>query len=153
ERGNGCDHGANHGAQQEPPYKSRVEQFIAGAVQPNPIRMPEPIPSPSTEPMGSASSTRRTTHGDGVGAMSVLVLGPCHALCGAPRPTQDVHRACGLTPRWRGLRPISVEPVAPPRRKWHVRHERPKTTKGRHMTRELVAGAKAPAFTLQRDGG
>jgi peroxiredoxin Q/BCP len=28
-----------------------------------------------------------------------------------------------------------------------------KTTKGRHMARELVAGAKAPAFTLPRDGG
>jgi peroxiredoxin Q/BCP len=28
-----------------------------------------------------------------------------------------------------------------------------KTTKGRHMARELAAGAKAPAFTLPRDGG
>jgi peroxiredoxin Q/BCP len=28
-----------------------------------------------------------------------------------------------------------------------------KTTKGRHMARELAAGAKAPAFTLARDGG
>jgi peroxiredoxin Q/BCP len=28
-----------------------------------------------------------------------------------------------------------------------------KTTKGRHMARELAAGAKAPAFTLGRDGG
>lgn len=28
-----------------------------------------------------------------------------------------------------------------------------KATKGRHMARELVAGAKAPAFTLPRDGG
>jgi peroxiredoxin Q/BCP len=31
--------------------------------------------------------------------------------------------------------------------------DRSKTTKGRHMGRELVAGAKAPAFTLRRDGG
>src|SRR6185312_11155256 len=92
-------------------------------------------------------------HSDSVGAVSVLVLGTCHALCRAPRLTQDMFRACGQTPRWRGLRHISVEPVAPPQRKWHVRHERSKTTKGRHMTRELVAGAKAPAFTLQRDGG
>jgi peroxiredoxin Q/BCP len=29
----------------------------------------------------------------------------------------------------------------------------PKATKGRHMGRELAAGAKAPAFTLPRDGG
>jgi peroxiredoxin Q/BCP len=28
-----------------------------------------------------------------------------------------------------------------------------KATKGRHMARELAAGAKAPAFTLPRDGG
>jgi thioredoxin-dependent peroxiredoxin len=28
-----------------------------------------------------------------------------------------------------------------------------KTTKGRHMARELAAGGKAPAFTLPRDGG
>src|SRR6185295_3600975 len=34
--------------------------------------------------------------------------------------------------------------------------DRSKTTKGRHMGhvgRELIAGAKAPAFTLSRDGG
>jgi peroxiredoxin Q/BCP len=31
--------------------------------------------------------------------------------------------------------------------------DRSKTTKGRHMGRELVAGAKAPAFTLRKDGG
>ncbi|HET9175765.1 MAG TPA: peroxiredoxin [Pseudolabrys sp.] len=31
--------------------------------------------------------------------------------------------------------------------------DRSKTTKGRHMGRELAAGAKAPAFTLRRDGG
>jgi peroxiredoxin Q/BCP len=31
--------------------------------------------------------------------------------------------------------------------------DRSKTTKGRHMGRELIAGAKAPAFTLKRDGG
>jgi thioredoxin-dependent peroxiredoxin len=31
--------------------------------------------------------------------------------------------------------------------------DRPKTTKGRHMGRELIAGAKAPTFTLSRDGG
>src|SRR5215470_16373881 len=50
-------------------------------------------------------------------------------------------------------RHLSVEPVAPLRRKWHVRDDRPKATKGRHMGQELVAGAKAPAFTLPRDGG
>jgi peroxiredoxin Q/BCP len=32
-------------------------------------------------------------------------------------------------------------------------NDRSKTTKGRHMARELAAGAKAPAFTLNRDGG
>jgi thioredoxin-dependent peroxiredoxin len=31
--------------------------------------------------------------------------------------------------------------------------DRSKTTKGRHMGRELVVGAKAPSFTLERDGG
>jgi peroxiredoxin Q/BCP len=31
--------------------------------------------------------------------------------------------------------------------------DRPKATKGRHMARELVAGSKAPAFSLLRDGG
>jgi peroxiredoxin Q/BCP len=31
--------------------------------------------------------------------------------------------------------------------------DRSKTTKGRHMASELVAGAKAPPFTLPRDGG
>jgi peroxiredoxin Q/BCP len=31
--------------------------------------------------------------------------------------------------------------------------DRWKTTKGRHMGRELIAGAKAPPFTLSTDGG
>jgi peroxiredoxin Q/BCP len=92
------------------------------------------------------------THSDGVGALSVLLLGTFHALARAHRLTQHADRTGGKTNSWRGLRHISVEPVAPLRRKWHVRHDRSKTTKGRHM-RELVAGTKAPAFTLPRDGG
>jgi peroxiredoxin Q/BCP len=58
-----------------------------------------------------------------------------------------------------------MEPVAPTRRKWQSANladiDRLKTTKGRHMARELpretaqqlAVGDKAPPFTLSRDGG
>jgi len=93
------------------------------------------------------------THSDSVGAVSVLVLGTCHAL-GRALVWRSM-RAARIAPinNSGDSRHISVEPVAPLRRKWHVRHDRSKTTKGRHMKRELVAGAKAPTFTLSRGGG
>lgn len=55
---------------------------------------------------------------------------------------------CGTIP-WNRLRPLDASGMAD--------IDRLKATKGRHMGRELardlVAGAKAPAFTLDRDGG
>lgn len=99
---------------------------------------------------------RRMTDCDSVGPMpvSVLVLSTGHALGRAPRLTQHTYtcRAGSLMNTRRGPRHLSVEPVAPLRRKWHVRHDRSKTTKGRHM-RELIEGTRAPAFALPRDGG
>src|SRR5262249_13670204 len=110
ERGNSCDRAANQGAQHEPPHKARVDQLVGGAVQPGPIPAPGPTSAPSPEPTGGGSSTRRMTHSDCVGAVSVLVLGPCHALFCAPRPAQDVLRprpdpqGAQLTAHTRGAR-------------------------------------------------
>jgi peroxiredoxin Q/BCP len=93
------------------------------------------------------------THSDSVGAVSVFVLATCHCLGRALRLAMHAFLADNRTNTRRGSRHKSVEPIAPLPRKWHVRHDRSKTTKGRHMGRELVARAKAPAFTLPRDGG
>jgi peroxiredoxin Q/BCP len=92
-------------------------------------------------------------HSDSVGAASVFVLATCHGLGRALRLAMHGYFAESRTNTGRGSRRKFMEPVAPLPRKWHVRHDRSKTTKGRHMGRELVAGAKAPAFTLPRDGG
>jgi len=43
--------------------------------------------------------------------------------------------------------------LRPPDANGNCNFDRSKTTKGRHMGHELVAGSKAPAFSLQRDGG
>jgi thioredoxin-dependent peroxiredoxin len=86
-----------------------------------------------------------------------VVVVTCHALRGALRPAlrasfaADRHRtgmAHGKYP-WNRLRP--------PDANGNCEFDGAKTTKGRHMTRNLgrepTAGAKAPAFTLQCDGG
>src|SRR6185312_8460785 len=49
-----------------------------------------------------------------------------------------------------GLRPWN--PLRPPGARGICHLDRLKTTKGRHMAQELSEGAKAPAFTLPRDG-
>src|SRR5262249_52627935 len=49
-----------------------------------PVPARGPMPAPPTKPMHGAPSTRRMTHRCSVGAASVLVLGPCHALGRAP---------------------------------------------------------------------
>jgi hypothetical protein len=53
------------------------------------------------------------------------------------------------------LRPIHCiwSPLRPPAATGMGDNDGRKATKGRHMARELVAGAKAPAFTLLRNGG
>src|SRR5215831_21356881 len=89
-RSNGCAHGANRSAHQEPPYKTGIEQIIGNTLQPAPVPAPHPAPGPPVEPpLGSAASTWRMTHSNGVGAVSVLLLGPYHALCCAPRLAQN----------------------------------------------------------------
>jgi peroxiredoxin Q/BCP len=93
------------------------------------------------------------THSGDVGAVSAFVLATCHGLSRALRLAMHAYFADSRKENRRCSRNKSVEPVAPLPRKWHVRHDRAKTTKGRHMGQELVAGAKAPAFTLRRDGG
>lgn len=89
--------------------------------------------------MRRMSSGRRV-----VGRMlgDVLVVA-CHARAGAPRPAQCAS-AANRYPRNR-LRPLNangngdIDPA--------------KTTKGRHMPRDLAIGDKAPDFRLPRDDG
>jgi hypothetical protein len=90
ERCNCCDRAANCSAYQEPPYKTGVEQTIGNTLQPAPIAAPYQTPGPLAEPpLDGATPTRRMTHSNGVGAVSVLLLGPYHALCCAPRLAQN----------------------------------------------------------------
>jgi peroxiredoxin Q/BCP len=86
----------------------------------------------------------------GLRQMPVLaVVVACHALTGAPRVAwcalhaDDRPGACRHP--WSRL--------CPPGASGNGYFDGSKTTKGRHMERELAAGAKAPAFTLPRDGG
>jgi peroxiredoxin Q/BCP len=84
-----------------------------------------------------------------------FVVFRCHALWGAPRPAQGATIAAGRPFVQLSVHcgAMSAEPLAPLRRNWHFPFDRWKATKGRHMGRDLVAGAKAPAFRLPRDGG
>jgi thioredoxin-dependent peroxiredoxin len=87
------------------------------------------------------------------GWMPVIVLSRCHALAGAPvRRVANILPLAGIssnaarsTDPWNRLRS--------PHATGNCTIDGSKTTKGRHMGRELVAGSKAPAFTLQGDGG
>jgi len=60
-------------------------------------------------------------------------------------PASNSSSAARGTYPWNRLRPPDATGIAT--------FDRSKTTKGRHMGRELVAGSKAPAFSLPRDGG
>jgi peroxiredoxin Q/BCP len=100
-----------------------------------------------------ATSVRRMTRGNSMCAVPVFVLAPGHNLDCALRFAMHAYVSGGRTKTGRGSRHKRIEPVAPLPRKWHARHDRWKATKGRHMARDLVAGAKAPPFMLPRDGG
>jgi peroxiredoxin Q/BCP len=66
--------------------------------------------------------------------------------CPRVRPSSGALRAfCRRKYLWNRLRP--------PYATGNSTIDGVKTTKGRHMGRELAAGSKAPAFRLQRDGG
>jgi peroxiredoxin Q/BCP len=58
-----------------------------------------------------------------------------------PEPARQAHKSDS----WSPLRPPDAHGIGD--------NDSPKATKGRHMARELAAGAKAPAFTLPRDDG
>jgi peroxiredoxin Q/BCP len=60
-------------------------------------------------------------------------------------PAGNSSSAARGTYPWNRLRPPDATGIAT--------FDRSKTTKGRHMGRELVAGSKAPAFSLPCDGG
>ena len=92
-----------------------------------------------------------------VGWMPMIVVARCHALWGAPRPAHCAYIAAGREFVQRGPWHVSVEPLAPTRRKWQL-----PTLTGRKRRkegiwrRELVAGAKAPGVhlaTRRRDDG
>src|SRR5262245_8201203 len=108
---------------------------------------------PSRKSRLHSTSVRRMTRCDSVGAVPMFVLTPRHNIDCALRLAMHAYVSGGRTNTGRGSRHKYVEPVAPLPRKWHARHDRSKATKGRHMARELVVGAKAPPFTLPRDGG
>src|SRR5262249_46560763 len=112
----------------------------------SPAPQAAPAPRPSTEPGHNSTSVRRMTHSGDVGAVSAFVLATCHGLSRALRLAMHAYFADSRKENRRCSRNKSVGPVAPLPRKWHVRHDRAKTTKGRHMGQELVAGAKAPAL-------
>ena len=100
--------------------------------------------------------TRRPPRGGarpprGCRMLRVLVVA-CHALAGAPRPARCASLAAGGIGRAaRG--PYPWNRLRPPDASGNCDIDGSKTTKGRHMARELAAGDKAPAFTLPRDGG
>lgn len=86
-----------------------------------------------------------------VGRMRMIVFSTRHAVRMCLRMMMCAIRP---NPSWTlSARSPAGYPVAPTRRKWHGENDGSKATKGRHMARELVAGARAPAFTLARDGG
>ena len=81
-----------------------------------------------------------------------VVVVACHALAGAPRVTRIAHPL----PTGAGgaaLKPYPRNRLRPPDASGNCDIDRSKTTKGRHMARELAPGDKAPAFTLAGDGG
>ena len=77
----------------------------------------------------------------------MIVFARCHALMGALVRRTGVFCAGRICPRRPLL--VTVEPLAPPDATGNSDIDRPKTTKGRHMGRELVAVSR-PAVQLAR---
>jgi peroxiredoxin Q/BCP len=76
-----------------------------------------------------------------------------HYLLFCLQKTQRAFIAKGRTIARRARDPYAQNQLHPPHPNAIADIDESKTTKGRHMERELAAGAKAPAFTIRRDDG
>ncbi len=80
-------------------------------------------------------------------------LDTCHALMDAPRPPHCAYLAAGPKVSRAANRSHPWNRLHPPKASGNCNFDGAKTTKGRHMAGDLVAGLKAPSFDLPRDDG